>query len=200
VFRCDRGDYLVCHTTLCTRGCGCSGHPAFPTPSRGREINARLGRFTPRDRGVVSGLHVIARSEATKQSSFLLRGAMDCFASLAMTALQQIFFGSLKIESVAKCERATSPGVSPATGSAHRAARWQAPAGDPVFRGVSDGITKLRRTGYSAFAEYDGFLRSSRASHPNSTPACCRGCRAKMSARRSRTVRRFRSPFDNARS
>ena len=32
----------------CTRGCGCSGHPAFPTPSRGREINARLGRIAPR--------------------------------------------------------------------------------------------------------------------------------------------------------
>src|ERR1700738_5622487 len=24
---------LVCFTTLCARGCGCSGHPAFPTPS-----------------------------------------------------------------------------------------------------------------------------------------------------------------------
>ena len=52
MFRCDRGDYLVCHTTLCTRGCGCSGHPAFPTPSRGREINARLGRIAPRGANV----------------------------------------------------------------------------------------------------------------------------------------------------
>jgi hypothetical protein len=32
-----------------------------------------------------------------------------------------------------------------------------AKAGDPVFRGASDRIEKLRRTGYSAFAEYDGF-------------------------------------------
>jgi len=31
-----------------------------------------------------------------------------------------------------------------------------AKAGDPVFRGASDRIEKLRRTGYSAFAEYDG--------------------------------------------
>jgi hypothetical protein len=28
--------------------------------------------------------------------------------------------------------------------------------GDPVFRGVSDGDEKPQRTGYSAFAEYDG--------------------------------------------
>src|SRR5713226_9917375 len=31
-----------------------------------------------------------------------------------------------------------------------------AKAGDPVFRGVSDGTEKPQRTGYSAFAEYDG--------------------------------------------
>ncbi|SIO03357.1 hypothetical protein SAMN05443247_01530 [Bradyrhizobium erythrophlei] len=31
---------------------------------------------------------VIARSKATKQSSFLPRGHMDCFASLAMTRIQ----------------------------------------------------------------------------------------------------------------
>jgi hypothetical protein len=31
---------------------------------------------------------VIARSEATKQSILPLRGEMDCFASLAMTASQ----------------------------------------------------------------------------------------------------------------
>jgi hypothetical protein len=31
---------------------------------------------------------VIARSEATKQSTLSLRGKMDCFASLAMTAVR----------------------------------------------------------------------------------------------------------------
>jgi hypothetical protein len=45
----------------------------------------------------VSGLHVIA-SEA-KQSILSLCGEMDCFASLAMTALQRIVCGCLKIES-----------------------------------------------------------------------------------------------------
>jgi hypothetical protein len=74
------------------------------------------------------GFDVIARSEATKQSILSLRGKMDCFASLAMTV------------SNAPHSQPSSP----------------AKAGDPVFRGVSDGAEKLRRTGYSAFAEYDG--------------------------------------------
>src|SRR5712672_3111228 len=37
-----------------------------------------------------------------------------------------------------------------------------AKAGDPVFRGVSDGDEKLRHTGYSAFAEYDGLGEATR--------------------------------------
>src|ERR1700721_2131452 len=35
-----------------------------------------------------------------------------------------------------------------------------AKAGDPVFRGVSDRAEGPRRTGYSAFAEYEELLRS----------------------------------------
>jgi hypothetical protein len=42
--------------TKCTRDRGCSGHPAFPTPSLGRKINAQLGRIAPRGREVVCGL------------------------------------------------------------------------------------------------------------------------------------------------
>src|SRR4030081_525031 len=45
---------LVCVTTLCARGCGCSGHPAFPTPSVGRKIHAHLGHIAPRGRGSAS--------------------------------------------------------------------------------------------------------------------------------------------------
>ena len=38
-----------------TRGCGCNGHPAFPTPSvSGRSFPAQLGRIAPRERGCVS--------------------------------------------------------------------------------------------------------------------------------------------------
>src|SRR5258707_10684530 len=74
-------------STLRTRGCGCSGHPAFPTPSvfLGERFMHDSGAIAPRGRERVSGLVVIARSnlsavaqrakaEATKQStlSFLL--------------------------------------------------------------------------------------------------------------------------------
>ena len=38
--------------TKCTRDRGCSGHPAFPTPSLGRKINARLGRIASRGANV----------------------------------------------------------------------------------------------------------------------------------------------------
>jgi len=69
--------------TKCTRGRGCSGRPAFPTPSLGREINARLGRSAPRDLNAC--LEIVIASEA-KQSILSLRGEMDCFAPLAMTA------------------------------------------------------------------------------------------------------------------
>jgi hypothetical protein len=41
-------------TTKCTRGRGCNGHPAFPTPSQGRKIHQRLGRIARRDRKGVS--------------------------------------------------------------------------------------------------------------------------------------------------
>src|SRR4030081_292321 len=35
--------------THCTRGCGCGGHPAFPTPSvSGRMDHAQLGGAAPR--------------------------------------------------------------------------------------------------------------------------------------------------------
>ena len=37
-----------------TRGCGCTGHPAFPTPSLGRNQQANPGRNPPRDREGVS--------------------------------------------------------------------------------------------------------------------------------------------------
>src|ERR1700704_954094 len=68
-------------TTKCTRGRGCQGHPAFPTPSLGgRLIN---GSGASRGEGVNVCLDVIA-SEA-KQSISPRKERMDCFASLAMT-------------------------------------------------------------------------------------------------------------------
>src|SRR5438445_4047774 len=58
-------------TTKCTRGCGCSGHPAFPTPSLGESFINGSGA-SRREGAVVSGYFVIA-SEA-KQSILSLRG------------------------------------------------------------------------------------------------------------------------------
>src|SRR6266851_3826088 len=43
-----------CAFYFCTRGCGCGGHPAFPTPSVGRRIHGQLGRIAPRECGRVS--------------------------------------------------------------------------------------------------------------------------------------------------
>jgi hypothetical protein len=73
-------------TTKCTRGRGCNGHPAFPTPFMGREINANLGRNVPRDREVVCGIRATSLRGAKRRSNpYFHCGKMDCFASLAMT-------------------------------------------------------------------------------------------------------------------
>src|SRR5882757_1724947 len=54
---------------FCTQGCGCNGHPAFPTPSVFRGIgHAKLGRIAPRECGRVFERRRCERSEATKQS------------------------------------------------------------------------------------------------------------------------------------
>jgi hypothetical protein len=64
-----------------TRGCGCAWHPAFPTPSFERA--ERAGQTSRELCGEIaeSCSAVIARSEASKQSSFLsLCSKLDCFA------------------------------------------------------------------------------------------------------------------------
>jgi hypothetical protein len=70
----------------CTRGRGCSGHPAFPTPSKGREINARLGRIAPRDREVVSEIGASCRSSSWTGRSAKTRFALDVRASTPLAA------------------------------------------------------------------------------------------------------------------
>jgi hypothetical protein len=54
-----------------TRGCGCNGHPAFPTPSVGRKFLSKLGRFAPRHREAVSAFAVIASAAKQSNLSFL---------------------------------------------------------------------------------------------------------------------------------
>src|SRR5467141_1250211 len=68
--------------TKCTRGRGCHGHPAFPTPSLGGRFINGSGAL----RGEVVKLCLDVIASAAKQSILSLRGKMDCFASLAMTA------------------------------------------------------------------------------------------------------------------
>ncbi len=87
-FRCTRCYSCAFYHSKCTRGRGCSGHPAFPTPSWGRKIHQRLGRLAPRERSRMRNyINVIA--SAAKQSILSLRGEMDCFAALAMTAVRR---------------------------------------------------------------------------------------------------------------
>src|SRR5258705_9974610 len=67
---------LVCAFLFRTRGCGCIERPAFPAPSVIREAKRFLqnsGEIAPRDRGVIFRVAVIARSEATKQSTLTSR-------------------------------------------------------------------------------------------------------------------------------
>src|SRR5216683_3405066 len=47
---------LVCFVLFRTRGCGCSGHPAFPAPSvfLGERFLQNLGRIAPRECGGAS--------------------------------------------------------------------------------------------------------------------------------------------------
>src|SRR6202011_2312986 len=56
---------LVCFILFRTRGCGCIGRPAFPTPSffRGERF-AKLGRIAPRDRGGLSTNFVVIPAKA----------------------------------------------------------------------------------------------------------------------------------------
>src|SRR6266700_8213238 len=72
--------------TKCTRGRGCSGHPAFPTPSLGGSFINASGAWRGEMANVCLVVRVFSRhcerSEAIHSS---LRGKMDCFAALAMT-------------------------------------------------------------------------------------------------------------------
>ncbi len=63
---------LVCFSIFCTPGCGCIVRPAFPAPFdfMGLDEMHNSGEFTPRERELIS-INVIARSNVTKQSSFL---------------------------------------------------------------------------------------------------------------------------------
>jgi hypothetical protein len=74
-------------TTIAREAAGASGTRHSPRPLLLRAAKQILQNSGPSRREIADlylDLTVIARSEATKQS-ILLSGAMDCFASLAMT-------------------------------------------------------------------------------------------------------------------
>ena len=90
----------------CTRGCGCNGHPAFPTPSLGgRFINA-----SGASRCEVANVRLDVIASEAKQSTLSLR--LDGLLRFARNdGLQLNRRGSLKIEFVAKHKRAIPPAV-----------------------------------------------------------------------------------------
>src|SRR5712664_4011737 len=65
-FRCTRCYSCAFYYYKCTRGRGCNGHPAFPTPSFGRKIHQRPSRLVQRARGVTHGLFCGSHSAAPR--------------------------------------------------------------------------------------------------------------------------------------
>src|SRR6266705_1308825 len=72
---------------------GCHGHPAFPTPRRGARFMHSPGasrrgieRAFSRHCEPTGRANARPMTGSAKQSILSLRGKMDCFASLAMTA------------------------------------------------------------------------------------------------------------------
>jgi hypothetical protein len=70
-----------------TRGCGCNGHPAFPTPSLGGSMMHNSGAWRGETRNC---MFTSLRGAKRRSNPFLLRGYMDCFASLAMTISKRL--------------------------------------------------------------------------------------------------------------
>src|ERR1700730_15517295 len=57
-FRCTRCYSCAFYYYKCTRGRGCNGHPAFPTPSLGGRAKQGLGRFASRGRARICCLTI----------------------------------------------------------------------------------------------------------------------------------------------
>jgi len=72
-------------TTKCTRGRGCQGHPAFPTPSLGGRFINGSGAWRGEVVNACLELRLAVIASAAKQSTSPRKGRMDCFAALAMT-------------------------------------------------------------------------------------------------------------------
>jgi antitoxin CptB len=102
-----------------------------------------------RGRERMSGFDVIARSEATKQSILSLRGKMDCFAALAMTALQRTAL-----------QRRVST-LSPENGSDAEMPGETSPAQKVFFASDQLGCEFARRTA-TDIRQYDRYINPAR--------------------------------------
>jgi hypothetical protein len=95
----------LCAFLFCTQGCGRVGRPAFPAPSDFEAKDFAHNSDASRRENAESYSAVIARSEATKQSSFfnfrkeagLLRGACHRARIRATRWLAMTVLGCLKI-------------------------------------------------------------------------------------------------------
>jgi len=100
----------ACATTLCARGCGCNGHPAFPTPLLGGSFMHNSG--ASRRGNMKLYLTVIVRLDRTIQYSRALVmeskscGVLDTPLSRSMTA----YYGAAQCVGVAS--RRWSSGLS----------------------------------------------------------------------------------------
>src|SRR6267142_3208323 len=132
-----------------TRGCGCHGHPAFPTPSLGERFIIGSGAL----RGEAANVCLMNASTPHSQSSSPAKEPVKD-TDLILRSLR-----SKRLEGWTQ-RRDSRPSFETALARLLRMRSeiyfTTAKAGDPVLRGVHDEIAKPRRTGYSAFAEYDG--------------------------------------------
>src|SRR2546423_10707552 len=102
------------------RGFGCIARPAFPAPSVffGRNVLANLGHIVPRERGVISGCMSL-RGATRRSNPLLLRGNMDCFASLAMTVSRRA--GVARLERAIQYSKDASDGIEKPRRTRYRA-------------------------------------------------------------------------------
>src|SRR5258705_9560427 len=85
-FRCTCGDYVcLLHTAHEAAGAAGTRHSLRPLFIEGHCL-AKLGRLAPRERGVVSGFDVVARSAATKQSTLLYLRRQQWIASRSLSS------------------------------------------------------------------------------------------------------------------
>ena len=67
--------------TICTRDRGCNGHPAFPTPSKGRNIQSKTRALRVARTKSYAGPYQRHCEERKRRSNpYFLCGKIDCFA------------------------------------------------------------------------------------------------------------------------